>query len=258
MLVSALGITACVEQSAVAPSASTLIVHAVIDADARDQYVFVQTTNGIVKNQSPVPGALVTITGPDGQVMTADEVRDSTLFATSSAEPRVTTAYRISLDQYHARLVAGATYLLHVVTPSGAVVGGSTVLPAGNASAVQASPAEPFDRAHDTLSLSWAKVPYARTYQVNVSSAHSLFTAFADASLILPGMAFGGEPSAIPVFWTGVVNRVTVLAVDANYYDYYRMNSDFFSGTGILTHLEGAYGLFGAIARVSDRTLLVK
>ncbi|MEP6622702.1 MAG: hypothetical protein ABJE47_25495, partial [bacterium] len=225
------------EQSVVSPSASTLIVHAVLDANQRDQYIVLQGTNGLVSEQAEVPNALVTITDPDGRVMTAEEVRDDTLFATKGGQKRLSTAYHISLDRYNATLVPGATYTLRIVAPSGTVISGSTVIPAGAAIPPGTSTTEPFDFLHDTLTLSWPSVRYARSYQVNISSTFSLFTEFADSSVAIPGFAYhGGSEPFVP----GLLNHVTVLAVDLNYYDYYRLNSEFFAGKGALTHLDGA------------------
>lgn len=251
------GAGACVEQSPVSVAAPTLVVHAVLDASAREQYVIVQSTDGIVSHQREVTGAFVTITAPDGQVLAGMETRDTTLFATRRYMPRVGTVYRVALGSSGVRLVAGGTYHLRVVAPiSGAEVTGITTMPA-LADAVPAAQPREFLRSRDTLVLAWPPVELAGRYEVSVSTAvGGTYSTFADTAISLPGTLLGG--SAGGVFVAGLRHQVTVNAVDINYYDYFRRGSNSLTGLGPLSRLAGGVGVFGSVARVETLILDVR
>jgi hypothetical protein len=51
------------------------------------------------------------------------------------------------------------------------------------------------------------------------------------------------------VFPLGARMEVWVIAVDVNYYDYYRAQSDPFAGAAP-SHLSGAVGVFGSLAPI--------
>lgn len=249
---------ACVEQSPVSPAAPTLVVHAVLDASARDQYVIVQYTDGLVSHQQEVTGAVVSITAPDGQVLTGTETRDTTLFATQRYMPRVGTVYRVALGESGVRLVAGGTYHLRVVAfNNGVEVTGTTTIP-GLPGAVSTTPQpREFLRARDTLALAWPRVALARSYEVSVATSEGgAYAAFADTAMSLPGTLFGERAGA--VFVAGLRHEVAVSAVDINYYDYFRRGSNNLTGLGPLNHLTGGVGLFGSMARVETLLLDVR
>lgn len=225
-----------------AVTASGLIVQSVLDLNSRTQDVIVQETAGIVSSQRPVSGATVTILAPDGQLFTADEVKDSTVVQTESYEPKVTTIYRISLDKYNAQLIPGGTYRLTVLA-DGMTVTGSTILPGG--APPQSQSASP----PDTLHLAWRSVPYTTAYEISVS-ANGRYFLQKDTTAALTGDQLYRSDLAAPLS-----NAVTVAAVDANYYDFYRRSTDSFTGTGVINHLVGGTGVFGAVARVMTVTL---
>jgi hypothetical protein len=250
----ALGGTACVDQVNFTPTAKELVVHAVLDATSRDQYVVVQAANGALRDESPVAGAIVTITTPDGRRLTADEVHDSTLFGVTAGMPRVTTAYRISLDRAGVALTPGGTYLLRVVVPDGREVTGATTIP--NASPNSAAPtAMTLDRSRDTLRLDWARVNGASAYEVFVSSSRTRSAVFTDTSVALLARAQNNDGAS--VFVAGA-NTVVVSAVDQNYYDYFRHASDPYTGTGVISHLSGGLGVFGSIVPIASRSVTVR
>jgi hypothetical protein len=72
----------------------------------------------------------------------------------------------------------------------------------------------------------------------------SEYRTFADTSITIPGtqLTVAGDP----VFPRGRPVEVLVSAVDMNYYDYYRAQSDPFAGAAP-SHLVGAIGVFGAV-----------
>ena len=252
-LVALLAATACVDQEPYSPSLNTLVVHAVLDATARDQYVIVQATTGQIRDQSVVTGASVEITAPDGRKLVAEQTHDSTVFRGTTSMPRVTTVYRISLDKYGIGLVAGGTYLLRIEMLDGRVVTGSTTIPAVTPNS-DAVPTMTVDRHRDTVRLAWTRVTGAKAYEVFVSTPTRVSGIFTDTSVVLPGLMSGGNG---PLFVTGT-NTLVVNAVDANYYDYYRRTSDPFTSTGLITRLDGAVGVFGSIVPILRRNLIVQ
>lgn len=245
----------CVDQTAISPSAEAIVVHAVLDASARDQYVVVQTTNGAITSQRAVSGATVIIVTPDGRALAADEVHDSTRYDVRSGEPRVTSLYRVSLDRYGVALISGAAYRLHVTLPDQREVTGSTTIPGSGSGALLDLP-QTIARATDTLTLAWPRVSGAAAYDVSISSSRSSYSVFADTSIVLPGRT--DNTDGTPAFVGGLTHQIVVSAVDANYYDYYRRGSDLFTGAGPITRLTGAMGVFGSIVPLGRGTITVR
>ncbi|HXT14396.1 MAG TPA: DUF4249 family protein [Gemmatimonadaceae bacterium] len=260
-LVAASSLAACVEKSPTEPAAHALVVHAVLDASARDQYVVVQSTNGATASATGVTGAVVTLSLPDGRNVRAAEERDSVHAIASFDAPRLTTIYHFSLDQLGFTVVPGATYQLRVAVPDGRVVTGQTTVPSTTPVTTPES-SQPFTLLRDTLRLSWSRVSGARSYEVSVVSVRGPTAIFADTSIALTGQSsnmFGDD--LFPFVGTpgqGTPYRVIVSAVDGNYYDYYRRSSDFFSGAGVIEHLDGALGVFGSLVPIVSKQLAVK
>ena len=59
------------------------------------------------------------------------------------------------------------------------------------------------------------------------------------------------------VFFPGFRQDMLVAAVDSNFYDYYRTNNDPFTGTGIISRVQGGLGLFGSLVTLNSGTLTV-
>jgi hypothetical protein len=248
------GATACSETTALRPSANTLVVHAVLDPGVRHQLIVVQTTTGAVAAQRQVTGAVVTIATPDGRTLTAVERRDTAAVTACCAFPAVTTIYDVDVGS--AGLIPGGTYHLRVVEPNGRTVTGRTTIP-NAVPATAPAPMLTIDRMRDTVSLQWPRVPGARSYQVFVRSTADSYNVFADTSVALPGTAedIDGHPVA---FVSGLTHQLAVIAVDENYFDYYRRTADVFTGTGLAMHLDGGIGVFGSVVTVAARTIVVK
>jgi hypothetical protein len=245
---------ACIDQNPVSPGANAVVVHAVLDASARDQYVIVQTTDGRILSQKAATGATVVIMTPDGRALTADEIRDSTFYPRISNEPRVVSYYRISLDRYGVTLLSGSTYRLHITLPDGREVTGSTTLPGSTPDAALTLP-QTFTR-DQSLALSWPRVAGAGAYDLSVSSSRTSYEAFTDTSIVLPGTAESSNGDI--AFFPGFVHQIVVSAVDANYYDYYRRSSDILTGAGPITRLTGAIGVFGSLVPLASGSLMVR
>jgi hypothetical protein len=254
----ALGVIAsasgCLDQNPVSPDAQTIIVHAILDASAHDQYVLVQTTEGRTPTQKIVSGATVVLLTPDGHELRADEVLDSAYAVGVGQAPAVNSYYRISLDKYGVALTPGSTYRLRITLPDGREVSGSTMIPG-------APPPVSFDlpaslAATDSLVLAWPRVTGAIAYDVSVSlSGFLVYETFADTSIVLSN---GRTATGRGGLYSGSANHILVSAVDANYYDYYRRGSDPLTGAGPITHLTGAVGVFGSVVPIASGTLTVR
>ena len=239
------------------PTANSVIVEAVIDASTTDVRVIVQTTSGAQSQQKDVKGARLTITTPDARTLVGAEEQDTIPPRFVGAVPVVNTRYRVSFVDVGG-VAPGGRYLLHITLPDGREVDGATTVPTiPNAADATRFPVLPdFKRESDTLSLTWRSAPGAAAYEVFVSSSRASFSLFADTSVALPGRA--ENSGGVAAFFPGLAHRVVVSAVDANYYDYYRRSSDFFSGLGIISRLDGAIGVFGSIAPVASYSFMVR
>src|SRR5207248_7671573 len=144
-------------------------------------------------------------------------------------------------SQYRITLTGCATYSLHVITTSGEEVSGTTTIPLAGLNSTTLTPTSVFDRLRDTLRLSWRRVQGARSYELLLRS-FGMYRTFTDTSVALPGTALTIQGDM--VFPTGPMS-VFVTAVDENYYDYYRAQSDPFAGAAP-SHLIGAIGVFGS------------
>lgn len=240
----ALVAAACVTTTPTQSTTSTIVVHAVLNALQDDQIVAVQRTTAGVTQASPVDSATVTITGPDGIPMTGVEVADSAL----------TRVYRVRLSGFHEQLVPGGTYQLHVRLKGGEDVTGATTIPDAQPSLPPVA-LLPFDEATDTLRLSWRAVQGAQSYEVRVQSTAGVYATFADTSAVLPGTLRSLDGRV--VFADGLNHTVVVSAVDAAYYQYYRTNSDEFTGAAVQGNLTGAQGVFGSLVVLTVRALHV-
>ena len=73
----------------------------------------------------------------------------------------------------------------------------------------------------------------------------------------MPGTAEGVNSNTV-AFASGRTHQLAVIAVDENYFDYYRGTSDFSTATGLVMHLDGGIGVFGSVVTVATRTIVVK
>jgi hypothetical protein len=233
----------CVELTPLEPGASVVVVHAVLNpADSVQQFVVQRTVDGRSFALS-VTGATVTLTAPDGTAIVAAEgmsAGDTLRFV------HPMPVYKIASGA----LTSGRPYRLHVVLPSGEIVDGATTIPDAVPAIVTTQ--RRMNVRTDTLRLSWPRVQGARAYEVRVFTLFTSYVTYVDTSIVLPGLAVNGEGR---VFQPGFAHEVTVSAVDANYYEYFRRNSDPFTGTALPTSLSGAVGVFGSVVPIMRMTL---
>jgi hypothetical protein len=163
---------------------------------------------------------------------------------------------RIPRSHRRVALVAGGTYELRIQTSSGEVLSARATMPAMPTVMVQ--PVEVFDRSRDTLRIAWAPVAYAAAYEVVIGNPYSDVTAFTESSTVhLTGALRNTDAEGFPnAFLPGFEQRVSVYAVDSNDYDYYR-SSNSSTGRGLVNHITGGLGVFGATAPVLHRVVQV-
>jgi hypothetical protein len=256
------------DEHAVAVQPPQVVVHAVLDPGAQEQQVLVERslsgTVNIVESARfdaedpinsgggiPIGGAQVTISGPDGILTGFEAPVTGRLPSYSSGR------YIISFGSGGAPLLRrGARYQLRVRTPEGTEVTGSTVVPDANFVSA-GTRVDPFNRDRDSVRLTWRRVAGARSYLLRVESPFGAFLQFIDSTNVtLNGELRNYFASSLQrVFVPGFRQRVTVAAVDSNFFDYYRTRNDPFTGSGIINNLDGGIGLFGAAVNVGARTV---
>jgi hypothetical protein len=187
----------------------------------------------------PISGAVIRLTGPEG-ARTAGEVK---------VGGRGTGIYTIT-----GSVQPGAQYSL-TIDALGHTVTGSTIVP--RTAPPLATAVVPFNRDHQSVSLPIANVDLARAYWVRVEAPFSAFNVFTtDRDVAISGDTRNlFTDDLLRVFFPGFEQTMTVVAVDTNLYDYYRSGNDPFSGVGLISHLKGGIGLFGAMALVERRIL---
>ena len=233
-------------------------LHGVLSASAPTQVVLLERTrNGSVRMFAPPfdladpivtdegvaeSGAIVTLTTPDGQTLTAVEDK----FTRSDRKGE--GIYRFALPG--SALVAGGSYQLSVRTVGSEVLTAETSMPAGIAAVVAGQ--EVFDRSRDTVVFEWPKSTGARSYFVRIETPFGPRSFFTDSTRVrLPGGLRNTDVTVLPhVFIPGFPQAVTVSAVDSNYYDWYRTHNDALSGTGLVNRVRGGIGVFGAMVRL--------
>lgn len=263
--------TLCVALSAcelprepLAPTEPTLIVHGVLSSSASSQVILLEESwsgrrfvptlpfnaaDPIITNRGlAVSGATVTLTLPDGHLLTAREdaaVRSDGLGA---------GVYRVALAG--AQLQGGGAYRLQVLTRDGRALDADTRMPSAPPTASQ--PVRTFARESAPLALEWPISADATAYAVVIESANGPHVVWADAPAIaLSGTLRHTELAGLPrVFTAGFQQSIAVLAVDANYRDYLRSSNTSWRGTGTISRVRGGLGVFGAVAPI--QTLLVR
>ena len=144
---------------------------------------------------------------------------------------------------------------LRISTPTGELITGTTTVPNG-VTLPDTFGLSLFDRERDTLRLEWAPVEGTRRYALQISSPRETFELFTDENAIrLPGDIRNVFVKDVPrLFIPGFRQVINIAAVDSNYFDYFRSRNDPFTGSGIINHLQGATGVFGAYLPLQTRT----
>ena len=247
----ALVLAACeIEEIAIPRTEARVALHGVLSASAPSQVVLLERTrNGSVTPIAPPfdqehpigsdegvaeQGATVGLTTPSGETLVAVESRPG--------------VYRFALPG--TALERGGTYRLSVLTTKGEVLTAETSVPAGDPAA--AATTRTFDRTSDPVLIEWPAAAGARSYFVRIETPFGPRSFFTDSTRVrLSGELRNVEVTALPrVFIPGFPQAVTVSAVDSNYYHWYRTHNDAISGTGLSNHVQGGFGVFGALVRL--------
>jgi hypothetical protein len=225
LVVTVLAAACSFPETPVPQQAHPVVIHAVLDPSQLIQVVDVGVADGgSVADLGRFFGASVTLTGPDGVVTRAKE---DTLFvgyslgysdpSTRISRPR----FLFQLSEANGGLQRGGQYTLRIISAADTIVGTTTI---PSAPLDSTSPATVLDRSKDTVSLNWDLVSDAAGYQVQIftgaTHAHTLhYTAMAKPPLSYAGNASYADEKLFP---PGDSIQVVVLAVDRNYYDFYR------------------------------------
>jgi hypothetical protein len=257
------------DEHAVAVQPPQIVVHAVLDPGTLEQQILVERslsgTVNIVESQRfdaddpinsgggiPIAGAQVTISGPDGTLTGVEQPVEGRPPEYSSG--RYIVAF--GLGNLATPLRRGARYQLRVRTPEGGEVTGTTVVPDINPVGT-GTRVDVFNRDRDSVRITWRNVAGARSYLLRVESPYGAFLQFIDSTNVtLKGDVRNYFASSLQrVFIPGFRQRVTVAAVDSNFFDYYRTRNDPFTGSGIINNLSGGIGVFGAAVNIGSRTV---
>ncbi|MEP6494885.1 MAG: DUF4249 family protein [bacterium] len=264
---STLLLTACELATVTVPkTAPSVVVHGVLNPSATTQVVLLERTlTGAVTIPDtnfdatdpilsaggiPITGATADLIDSTGKVVHAIEDR---LTLTNGKGSGV---YRFNLPG--SQLVLGAVYQLRVRTSQGESVTATTRMPRAIVRTTGGL-TRTINRDHDTLVVQWTKAGAARSYMVRIESPFGPFFLFTDSSAIrLTGdlrNIFANDIQRL--FIPGFRQDITVGAVDSNFYDYYRTNNDPFTGSGIISRIDGGTGVFGSLVALTTGTLTV-
>jgi hypothetical protein len=265
-------VTACdleFEKATVAEGTGRPVVHAVLNPFVGSEFTVIveRTLTGRVAVREgvfdpadpvasgggdPITGARVEInnlqTG-DGSVGIEDaEVRDDGKgrgvyrFLNASCGPFACPVNGIVMSR-------GMPYELRVTTPNGEVITDTTRIPTGFARPDTGS-RRTFNADGETYSFSWRRsddsVP---RYAVQLQTPYGPFQVFSSVeSLAVNGTLRNFQQDRLPrAFVPGFRQNIQAIAVDRNYFDYYRSQNDPFTGLGLASSVNGGFGVFGAI-----------
>lgn len=201
-----------------------------------------------------VSGATVQLTDSTPRGCAAPVVRLVEAAADSTTRPGTYTATGFC------PLAPGDRVLLTVTAPDGQVVTGATDVPGLGAvtvragAAVAAAPGDTLtmDRTRDSLAVSAtlvdARALEVEAVRVTAGEAPALNLATDTSGVIVAGDLVRPGDSTRSVFRAGAYYRLTIAAMDTNYFDFVRSATNPLTGTGYLNHLSGAVGVFGSIA----------
>lgn len=245
---------------------SSIVVHGVLSANATQQTVLVErtltgafaaplvydyTSSEPILTDGGVPeiAATTSITTPTGQVIAGRELQSFS----SQGNGAGTYIFPIAGSS----LVPSGKYQLRIVTKAGEVVTAETIVP--DARPVTTGPTVDYNRVDETFTMQWSNVPSSRGFMVRIESPYIPWITFTDSLHVsLTGSLRSLAAENLPhVFLPGFRQIVTVSAVDANMYDYYRTGNNAFTGAGILSRVKGGLGVFGSVVTIARRTLNV-
>jgi hypothetical protein len=269
----ALAAAACKRELMTIPAGpQQLVVHGVLNpADTMQIVLIERTLTGAVATPIVLPfdaaepihsdwgvaerTATTEIVSPDGTVTPGTEYSECYQVPAILCKGNGAGVYKFFLRG--SDLVPGGRYAFHATTTKGEVISAETIVP--ETPLVTATAADTFNRSVDTLALSWPSSPRAPAYQVRVENPGGAWSSFTDSTRArLTGALRNPDEARLPhVFIPGLRQLVTVTAVDANMYDYYRTSNNSFVGYGAVSRVSGAFGVFGSAVTVLRRNVTV-
>ena len=270
-LLSAILLAAC-ESTPVevgSPTAS-IVVHAVLNPDASEQVVLVESslTGRVDINEALKFDVLDPIRTAGGSPISGADVRllaDGDSVGVRATETLVKTrgTGRYVVPRSLLALQPGRRYRLRLRTADAREVTGETLVPGAppgwsvGVGAVATSVV--LDRSRDTLQLRWSAVRDARTYAIRIETPYGPWALFADSTQfsLSGGLRNYFAPGLPSVWFPGFVQTASVVAVDANFYDYNRSGNDPFGGTGLIRSVRGGLGVFGSVVNMLRREVSV-
>jgi hypothetical protein len=248
-------------------TAAGVVVHSVLNAGAINQVVLLeQTLSGAAEVPDtnfnatdpiasagglPISGATVEIIDSTGRTFRGVEDQ-----ITSNNIQRGTGVYRVPLAG--SALILGACYQLRIRTPDDKLVTAFTRVPRADVRSTGAL-TRTMNRDHDVLDVQWPAAVRTRTYALRIETPFGPFFLFTDST----HLRFKGDIRNLfaedlqHVFFPGFRQDILVAAVDSNFYDYYRTNNDPFTGSGIISRIDGGIGLFGSLVTMTSGTVTV-
>ncbi len=247
-----------------------IVIHSVLNPDATEQVVLVESslTGRVNINDSLRFDPLDPIRTAGGSPIAGADVRLYSDGDTVGVRAIETTRQsrgtgRYSIVQSALAVQPGRRYRLRVRTVDGREVTGETLVPGAPPGWTAGSGAVAIpvalERSRDTLQLRWPAVRDARTYAIRVETPYGPWALFADSTqFTLSGGLRNFFAAGLPSVWfPGFVQTATVVAVDANFYDYNRSGNDPFGGTGLISSVRGGLGLFGSVLNMLRRDVSV-
>jgi hypothetical protein len=250
-----------------------LVIHGVLNpADTMQIVLIERTLTGAVATPIVLPyttdepiysdwgvperAATSQITAPDGSVILGTELTECYQVPPPLCRGNGAGVYKFLLRG--SILVPGGKYAFRAVTTKGEVITAETIVP--QTPLVSTTTAATFNRTTDTLSVSWSSAPRAPAYQVRVDNSFTgAWTSFTDSTRVaLTGALRNPDEAQLAlVFLPGFGQLLTVSAVDAIMYDYYRTSNNSFVGYGAVSRVKGALGVFGSAVTVARQNLTV-
>ena len=242
-----------------------IVVHAVLNPSAPEQVVYLERTlngtaqvgKGVFNPKDPVASAGgVPIDGATVEIIDSAGTTVTGLEDVAAQTGGGTGVYRVPI--LGPTLTLGARYKLHVHTQQGEDLTAYTRIPLPEVTSTGGL-TRTMNRDHDTVNVSWDASLKARTYAMRVESPFGPFFLFTDSLHVrLTGELrnlFADNLQRVLV--PGFHQDILIAAVDSNFFDYYRTNNDPFTGTGIISRINGGLGLFGSLVTLTNGTLTV-
>ena len=249
----------------VAKTQPSIVVHAVINANTATQVILVERTlSGVIPVHDTIFNPADPIVSDGGIPVTGAhvEIIDSTGFVMPGVEDITISTNGQGAGVYRVNFPSGVRrgwrYQLHIVTPQGEQVTAFTRVPFPEFASTGAL-TRPFNRDHDSIVVEWKRAAATRAYALRVESPFGPFFLFTDSLRFqMNGDLRNFFAEDLPrVFMPGFRQDVLIAAVDSNFFDYYRTNNDPFTGSGIISRLNGALGMFGSMVTLNSGTLTV-